>query len=78
MSAGVSAEVPRDKPQAWVGRHCRIFWPDDDEWYEAAVRAYDDRIGRHNVWYFYDEEVSIHFDVESMLLAETYVLGASS
>ena len=54
----MAAEVPRDKPLAWVGRNCRIFWPDDEEWYEAAVRAYDDRIGRHNVWYFYDEEVS--------------------
>ena len=57
-SAAVAGEVPRDKPQAWVGRNCRIFWPDDEEWYEAAVRAYDDRIGRHNVWYFYDEAVS--------------------
>ena len=52
------ADVARDKPQTWVGRKCKIFWPDDDEWYDAAVRAYDDRIGRHNVWYFYDETVS--------------------
>lgn len=51
--------MPRDKPQAWVGRHCKILWPNDEEWYEAAVRAYDDRIGRHNVWYFYDQQVRI-------------------
>ena len=50
--------MPRDKPEVWVGQKCKVFWPDDTEWYDATVRAYDRSNGKHNVWYSYDQQVS--------------------
>ncbi len=49
--------MPRDRPEAWVGQKCKVFWPDDSEWYDAVVRAYDRSNGKHNVWYAYDQQV---------------------
>ncbi|DBA76675.1 TPA: hypothetical protein ACH3X2_008711 [Trebouxia sp. C0005] len=49
-------EMPRDQPEAWVGQKCKVFWPDDAEWYDAVVRAYDRSNGKHNVWYSYDQQ----------------------
>lgn len=50
-------EMPREKPEAWVSQKCKVFWPDDAEWYDAVVRAYDRSNGKHNVWYSYDQQV---------------------
>lgn len=52
--------MPREQPEAWVGQKCKVFWPDDAEWYDAVVRAYDRSNGKHNVWYSYDQQVSLH------------------
>ncbi len=52
--------MPRELPEAWVGHKCKVFWPDDAEWYDAVVRAYDRSNGKHNVWYSYDQQVSSH------------------
>ncbi|DBA81836.1 TPA: hypothetical protein ACH3X1_007555 [Trebouxia sp. C0004] len=49
-------EMPREQPEAWVGQKCKVFWPDDAEWYDAVVRAYDRSNGKHNVWYSYDQQ----------------------
>ena len=58
--ADFGIEMPRDQPEAWVGQKCKVFWPDDAEWYDAVVRAYDRSNGKHNVWYSYDQQVSLH------------------
>ncbi|KAK9830484.1 hypothetical protein WJX72_011976 [[Myrmecia] bisecta] len=39
-----------------VGMRCKVFWPDDDEWYDGDVRQFDPQTARHRVWYEYDEE----------------------
>ena len=50
--------MPRDNLEAWTGQKCKIFWPDDADWYDAVVRLYDRSSGKHNVWYPYDHQVS--------------------
>eukprot|EP00891_Asterochloris_glomerata_P002152 jgi/Astpho2/2152/fgenesh1_pg.00040_%23_10_t len=45
-----------DEPDKAVGARCKLFWPDDNEWYEGVIRAYSWDMGKHNVWYFYDEQ----------------------
>ncbi len=57
-NADFGIEMPREQPEAWVGQKCKVFWPDDAEWYDAVVRAYDRSNGKHNVWYSYDQQVS--------------------
>ncbi len=59
-NADFGIEMPREQPEAWVGQKCKVFWPDDAEWYDAVVRAYDRSNGKHNVWYSYDQQVSLH------------------
>ncbi len=59
-NADLGIEMPRGQPEAWVGHKCKVFWPDDAEWYDAVVRAYDRSNGKHNVWYSYDQQVSLH------------------
>ena len=58
MIAETGIEMPRDNLEAWSGQKCKIFWPDDAEWYDAVVRLYDRKTGKHNVWYSYDHQVS--------------------
>lgn len=48
---------PRTGPEARVGQRCRVFWREDQDWYEAVCRAYDPEKRSHNLWYIYDEEV---------------------
>ena len=57
VHAETGIEMPRDKPEAWISHKCKIFWPDDAEWYDAVVRAYDRTNRKHNVWYSYDQQV---------------------
>ena len=67
QTAGALAAVPKpyqppfglDEPDKAVGARCKLFWPDDNEWYEGVIRAYSWDMGKHNVWYFYDEQVSV-------------------
>ena len=59
-NADLGIEMPREQPEAWVGQKCKVFWPDDAEWYDAVVRAYDRSNGKHNVWYSYDQQVSLN------------------
>lgn len=35
----------------------RIYFPDDQDWYEAVVMAYDPRTRRSKLIFFYDGEV---------------------
>lgn len=58
VTAETGIEMPRDNLEAWTGQKCKIFWPDDAEWYDAVVRLYDRSSGKHNVWYPYDHQVS--------------------
>ena len=66
QTAGALAAAPKpyqppfglDEPDKAVGARCKLFWPDDNEWYEGVIRAYSWDMGKHNVWYFYDEQVS--------------------
>lgn len=55
----VCGEVPAVEigPRSVIGQRCRVFWPDDNDWYEAIVREYDAGSHQHCVWYFYDAEV---------------------
>lgn len=46
-------------PAAAVGRWVRLWWPDDEEWYEAEVREYRPADGQHRVWYPEDEQVCV-------------------
>ena len=57
-SAETGIEMPRDNLEAWTGQKCKIFWPDDADWYDAVVRLYDRSSGKHNVWYPFDHQVS--------------------
>ena len=65
-TAGALAAAPKpyqppfglDEPDKAVGARCKLFWPDDNEWYEGVIRAYSWDMGKHNLWYFYDEQVS--------------------
>ena len=64
--------MPRDNLEAWSGQKCKIFWPDDVEWYDAVVRLFDRKTGKHNVWYYYDHQVSLSravfpFDIEDLI-----------
>ena len=59
LTAETGIEMPRDNLEAWTGHKCKIFWPDDAEWYDAVVRLYDRSSGKHNVWYSYDHQVSL-------------------
>ncbi len=68
-NADFGIEMPREQPEAWVGQKCKVFWPDDAEWYDAVVRAYDRSNGNHNVWYSYDQQVSLHSFPSSMCIA---------
>ena len=36
-------------PQAMVGRDVRVFWPDDEAWYQGTVTSYDPPSGQHHV-----------------------------
>lgn len=42
-------------PWLCVGQCCRVFWVDDDEWYDADVTAYDPASKKHTLWYHADE-----------------------
>jgi hypothetical protein len=42
-------------PWLCVGQCCRVYWPDDDAWYEADVRSYDPASRKHTLWYHSDE-----------------------
>jgi hypothetical protein len=48
---------PRAGPAARIGQRCRVHWEEDNDWYEAVVRAYDEDTRKHNLWYPYDQEV---------------------
>jgi hypothetical protein len=52
----VDIELPIDE-QPWlaVGRCCRMYWLDDDEWYEADVTGFDPDTKQHILWYHLDE-----------------------
>ncbi|KAK9827616.1 hypothetical protein WJX81_006673 [Elliptochloris bilobata] len=47
--------APRRRAEV-VGARVRVEWPDDEDWYEAVVRAYSAATRRHNLWYPYDEQ----------------------
>lgn len=51
--------APRPRRAEVVGARVRVQWPDDEDWYEAVVRAYSTATGRHNVWYPYDEQARL-------------------
>lgn len=42
-------------PWSVIGRCCRMYWPDDDAWYEADVTGYDSSSKQHKLWYHIDE-----------------------
>lgn len=42
-------------PWLCVGQCCRVYWPDDNEWYDADVTGYDPATRKHNLWYHADE-----------------------
>ncbi len=44
-------------PEAAVTRWLRIWWPDDEEWYEGEVREFNAATGQHRVWYLQDGQV---------------------
>ncbi|KAF6264248.1 hypothetical protein COO60DRAFT_1698474 [Scenedesmus sp. NREL 46B-D3] len=59
---GTSSSDPADlelpvgeQPWLAVGRCCRMFWVDDDEWYEADVTGFDPASKQHILWYHLDE-----------------------
>lgn len=58
QSREAAAARPRQGPAARVGQRCRVFWREDNDWYEAVCRAYDEQKRKHNLWYIYDEEVN--------------------
>lgn len=43
-------------PSELVGRWCRVWWPEDAEWYIGAIREYSASRGQHRVWYEMDGE----------------------
>lgn len=56
-----TAAAPRSvggaPPESLVRRWVRIYWPDDEEWYEGEVREYRSATGEHRVWYPEDDQV---------------------
>ena len=54
---GVTGAAPEGGASR-VGQRARVFWPEDQDWYEAVVRAWDPEARCHNLWYPYDEQVS--------------------
>jgi hypothetical protein len=55
-SEPVDIELPiEDQPWLAVGRCCRMYWVDDDEWYEADVTGFDPVSRQHTLWYHLDE-----------------------
>jgi len=75
-NADFGIEMPREQPEAWVGHKCKVFWPDDAEWYDAVVRAYDRSNGKHNVWYSYDQQVA-YTSVPSAICIAAAILPSS-
>lgn len=70
MDSGVSEEdglalVPRDPGEphqasqegAGAQQRVRIYFPDDQDWYEAVVMAHDPRTRRSKLMFLYDGEV---------------------
>lgn len=51
-----AASARRGRGANAVGARVRVAWPEDEDWYEAVVRAFSAATGRHNVWYLYDEQ----------------------
>jgi len=39
-----------------VGHWCRIWWPEDNEWYLGVIREYSPAKGQFRVWYEVDSE----------------------
>ena len=42
---------------ALVGERCRVFWPLDEEWYEAIVAGFEPVTARHSLKYTSDADV---------------------
>ena len=42
---------------ALVGERCRVFWPNDEEWYEAVVAGFEPVTARHSLKYTSDADV---------------------
>lgn len=57
---------PRSGPAARVGQRCRVHWEEDNDWYEAVVRGYDEETKKHNLWYPYDQEVGFAASIPLM------------
>ncbi len=43
-------------PAELVGRWCRVWWPEDSEWYLGVIREYSPTKGQFRVWYEVDNE----------------------
>jgi hypothetical protein len=60
-----AAAAPVSAPQALVagrlpadlvGHWCRIWWPEDNEWYLGGIREYSPARGQFRIWYEVDNE----------------------
>lgn len=43
-------------PSELVGHWCRVWWPEDNEWYLGVIREYSPAKGQFRVWYEVDNE----------------------
>ena len=43
-------------PSDLVGSWCRVWWPEDDEWYLGMIKEYSPSKGQFRVWYQVDNE----------------------
>lgn len=52
-------QIPQGSgPASVLGQICEVHFLEDKEWYKAIVRGYDKASKFHNLWYYFDEEVS--------------------
>ncbi|KAI5057949.1 hypothetical protein GOP47_0027964 [Adiantum capillus-veneris] len=53
-------------PLQLIGCKCKVYWPDDKDWYTGIIRGYDAEVGTHHV--FYDDG-----DKEDLILSKERV-----
>lgn len=56
LPANPHALVAGSAPSDLVGSWCRVWWPEDEEWYEGVIKEYSPSKGQFRVWYVVDNE----------------------